>query len=176
MQYDIYSYKALFNEETIRIAAYDINNEYIRGDMEHLRQLYKLLPSIAVIIAKESIFNEDYSKLFNEYIKNPSVDIFVNLHEDVYQNHKNEDYNIIYEDISDYDISRLKSYRSINKIVQDNKEDYSEILTEEIMMFNVEEFAEVYRNLIPKLSDEFVLPGKLKSICNAVTEGDTLAV
>lgn len=176
VQYDIYNYKALFNKETIRIAAYDINNEYIRGDMEHLHQLYKLLPCIAVIIAKESIFNEDYSKLFNEYIKNPSVDVFVNLHEDVYQNHKNEDYNIIYEDISDYDISRLKSYGSINKIAKDNKEDSSEIFTEEIMMFNVEEFAEGYRNLIPKLSDEFVLPGKLKSICNAVTEGDTLAV
>ncbi|CAI3720987.1 AAA family ATPase [Clostridium neonatale] len=176
VQYNIYNYKAFFDMETIRIAAYDMNNEYIRGDMEHLHPLYKLLPCIAVIIAKESRFNEDYSKLFNEYIKSPSVDLFANLHEDIYQNHKNYDYNVIYEDISDYDISRLKSYSSINKIVQDNKEDNIIRLPEKVIKFNVDEFSEQYRNLIPKLSDEFILPWKLKSVCNAVTEGDTLAV
>ena len=42
-------------------------------------------------------------EVMDSFIENPVVDVFVNLHEDFYQMHKNEEYEIFYADIPELD-------------------------------------------------------------------------
>lgn len=49
----IYSYRALCDNDNIIISAYDEYDNFIEGNMEQLKPLYKLLPLFTVLLAKE---------------------------------------------------------------------------------------------------------------------------
>jgi hypothetical protein len=82
VEHRIFRYRALSNRMTVTIAAYDESGRWIKGDMEHLHPLYKLLPVFLVLLGREIETNTDYRNLLENFVENPVADTFVNLHED----------------------------------------------------------------------------------------------
>lgn len=173
---NIYSYRVVVADEDISIGAYDEKDNLIDGDMEHLHPLYKLLPCFTALLAKEIQSNDDMNKLVFDYIENPAADTFVNIHEDFYQDHKLDEYDIEYVDIKDYNLREFTSFSSTYNVIKENKE-AAQIQKEIIIQkFTDNEFTQEQKMFIPSLSSEFVLPVSLGSVCNAITNGDSLAV
>ncbi len=171
-------YDSLAKGNEITIAAYDDMGRWIDGDMGHLHPLYKLLPCFLVLLARECRQNSDYFKTFLDFVDNPAADTFVNLHEDFYQAHKFDEYEVNYANLTGFDYGSLLSYAESFRVIAENKK---AIRTEGntgdvIRMFDEEEFLPEYRALIPHLPDEFVIPKAVLSICPAVMEGDIRAV
>jgi len=173
---EIYRYKALCVDDELTIAAYDAMGRWIDGDMEHLRPLYKLLPCFFVLLARECRADSDFNAAVLKYAESPAADTFVNLHEDFYQAHKYDEYEIIYANLSGFDKGGMQSFRDSYKVIAENKAEtnqYKEII---IRQFAEDDFLPEYKCLIPALSEEFQIPQAVKGICNAVKNGDSLAV
>lgn len=173
---NIHSYRAVSEDGEVRIAAYDKSGRWIDGNMEHLRPLYKLLPTFCVLLAREMEEQPEYRNMITEFIENPFVDLFVNLHEDFYQMHKNEEYEISYTDIPESDKDGYRSFSESYEVIWSNEESIKCIRAEEVKAFGEEIFSPEWKQWIPQLPPEFVLPENLKSICNAVVSGDLRAV
>jgi hypothetical protein len=172
----IYKYRALCKGNSIKIAAYDYHGRWIDGDMEHLRPLYKLLPCFCVLLAKEMETEPDYRVMIDSFIENPVADTFVNLHEDFYQNHKMDEFEVEYTDLSYIDAKELRSFSSSYQVIKENIKQMHESEILEIVPFSPDAFSQEQLLFVPKLSSEFVLPKNLYSICNAVARGDMLSV
>jgi len=172
----VYKYRALCKDNIIKIAAYDYHGRWIDGDMRHLIPLYKLLPCFCVLLAKEMETEPDYRAIMENFIENPVADTFVNLHEDFYQNHKLDEFEIEYTDLAYIDTRELRSFSASYQIVIDNKKQLNEAKVSEIIPFPDGTFSQEQLLFVPKLSSEFVLPPKLHSICNAISKGDMLSV
>ena len=174
---EIHSYGAVVENMTVHIAAYDENNDFIKGDMEHLHLLYKLLPVFLVLLGREMEDNMDFRKIMENFVENPAADTFVNLHEDFYQNHKMDEYKIIYSDfIDDLDLTGWHLCSESWKIMQENLKEAKKKVVNDIIQFPEDAFTQEQKKLVPHLPSEFVLPDNLKSVCNAVACGDLLAV
>lgn len=173
---DIYKYKAVSENGEVTIAAYDIRGNWIDGNMEHLHPLYKLLPTFCVLLAREMEEQSDYHNVMDGFIENPVVDVFVNLHEDFYQMHKNEEYEITYANIPELDKDSYRSFSDGYKVIKSNKESMKRTKSEEVVAFSEGAFSSELKQWIPDLPSEFVLPENLKSICSAVTSGDLRAI
>ena len=173
---EIHSYDALVEDMSVSIAAYDENGDYIEGDMEHLHPLYKLLPVFLVLLGREMEDNLDFRKIMENFVENPVADIFVNLHEDFYQNHKMDEYEITYSDHDDIDLTGWHLCSASWEVMRENIKEAKKKVVNDIIQFPEDAFTKEQKTLIPHLSAEFVLPENLKSVCNAVTAGDLLAV
>ncbi|MCD8082498.1 MAG: AAA family ATPase, partial [Clostridiales bacterium] len=174
----IYRYEALVKENEITIAAYDNMGRWIDGDMGHLQPLYKLLPCFLVLLARECRRNSDYFNTLMDFVENPAADTFVNLHEDFYQAHKFDEYEVSYANLSGFDHGGLISYSESFQVIAENKRAiHKDGSTEkEIRKFDEEEFLAEYRALIPHLPEELVIPNAVRGICPAVMAGDIRAV
>lgn len=172
----IYKYRALSEEESIEVAAYDENGVLLPGDMEDVQLLYKLLPSFMVLLGREIDENTEYRTIMDNFLDGPTADVFVNLHEDFYQNHKLDDYILEYKDLSDVDTNGWYSWAERYAVIGENKDAAMEKTDTAIVKFSEDAFNEEQKTLIPNLSSEFVLPENLISVCNAVANGDLLAV
>ena len=173
---EIYRYEALLDDDEITIAAYDVMGRWLDGDMEHLRPLYKLLPCFCVLLARECRTDSDYHATVLHYLENPAADIFVNMHEDFYQAHKFDEYEVIYANLSGYDTGEMLSFKDSFKVIAENKAIVKQEQEIIVVPFAKSEFLAEYRSLIPDLPEEFQTPKSVKSICNAVTNGDARAV
>jgi MoxR-like ATPase len=129
-----------------------------------------------VLLGREIETNTEYRNILENFVESPVADTFVNLHEDFYQNHKMDDYEIAYTDIADVDTSGWHSYSSSYAVIRENKADALKKEEAVIARFPEDAFGEEQKALIPRLSSEFVLPEDLTSVCNAVAEGDCLSV
>lgn len=176
VEHNIFRYRALSNGADISVAAYDEAGCWIEGDMEHLRPLYKLLPTFMILLAGEMDSNADYRTMMDDFIERPAADSFVNLHEDFYQNHKMDEYEISYTDLADIDTSGWRSYSSSCEILRENKAEIKKKEEVHISGFPEGAFSDEQKTLIPKLASEFVLSKNLVSICNAMAGGDILSV
>jgi len=173
---NIHRYEALLDDDEITIAAYDDMGRWIDGDMEHLRPLYKLLPCFCLLLARECRTDSDYYAALLRYIEAPAADAYVNLHEDFYQEHKFDEYEVIYANLSGHDTAEMISFRESFTVIAENRataKQYREIV---IAPFDDNAFLAEYRNLIPSLPEEFQTPKAVKGICSAVTNGDARAV
>jgi hypothetical protein len=173
---EIFRYRALLNGMTVTIAAYDENGRWVEGDMKHLHPLYKLLPVFLVLLGREMETNTDYRAILENFVECPVADTFVNLHEDFYQNHKMDDYEIVYTDLADVDTSGWHSYASSYAVIRENKAEAARKEGSAIIRFPEDTFSREQLELVPKLSSEFVLPETLVSVCSAVASGDLLSV
>jgi MoxR-like ATPase len=149
---------------------------WIDGDMEHLRPLYKLLPCFCLLLARECRTDSDYNAVILRYIDAPAADTFVNLHEDFYQTHKFDEYEVTYANLSGYDTAELLSFRESFTVVAENRAAVKQEKEIVVTPFNEDAFLPDYKNLIPSLPEEFQTPKAVKGICSAVTNGDALAV
>ncbi|MCL2111104.1 MAG: AAA family ATPase [Clostridiales bacterium] len=173
---NIFRYDALLEENRITIAAYDDMGRWLDGDMEHLRPLYKLLPCFCLLLAHECFKDKDFNQLFMRYISDPVADLFVNLHEDFYQAHKADEYEVTYANLSGFDIGGWLSFRESYKVIAENEAVVKQERTIKVDKFPEKTFAKEYRELIPVLPEEFETPKAVKAICSAITEGDAIAV
>lgn len=170
---NVYSYLVHYDmDNTIKIGAYNNNGKFIRT----LGEEYLLLPAFTILLANEMQENEEMAKLFLEYIEKPAVDLFVNIHEDFYQNHKFEEHNIIYEDISTDSLEDYTSHKESYKVIGENKNALKEDITITINRFSQNDFDIESQKLIPKLGPEFNLPKELQGVSNAIQSGDVLAI
>lgn len=171
-----FRYRALVKDNNIKISAYDENELWIDSDMEHLNTQYKLLPCFAVLLAMEIEKDSDFSLLIQNYISSPAADTFVNIHEDFYQTHKADEYEIEYTDLSSFDTDELLSFSSSYQIVKINKQSAKDDKYIEISGFGLNSFKNEFKQFIPDLPEEFELPKVLRSTCNAVAAGDVLTM
>jgi len=158
-------------DNTIKVGAYNKKGKYIKRISEE----YLLLPAFMILLASEMHENEDMAKLLLEYIDKPAVDLFVNIHEDFYQDHKFEEHTIIYEDI---DIDNLYNYTSLKesyKVIGENKKALKEEKTITINKFHQNDFDIESQKLMVNLGTEFILPKELQGVSNAIQSGDVLA-
>ena len=172
----IYRYRALSFKNEVKLAAYDKNGNFIEGDMEHLHLLYKLLPAFMVLLCREIDTDLEYRAIMDNFVENPVADTFVNLNEDFYQNHKIDEHELEYKDLSDVDVTGWDSWAESYAVIMENKKAAKKKNEESIHRFPPDTFTDEQKTLIPNLSSEFVLPDNLISICNAVSAGDILAV
>ena len=175
---NIHRYEALLNDDEITIAAYDAMGRWIDGNMEHLYPLYKLLPCFCVLLARECRQNSDYNSMLLNFTESPAADSFVNLHEDFYQTHKFDEYDVNYANLNGFDREGLLSFKESFKVIAENKAEAKKELEKEISItaFDSDAFLPEYRSLIPNLPPELVIPKAVRSICSAVTAGDIRAV
>lgn len=172
----IYKYCAALTGNQVSICAYDGNSLRIKGNMEHLHPLYKLLPVFMVLLAREIESAADYRAMLEGFVEKPAADVFVNLHEDFYQAHKMENYTVQYEDVLPFDKTGFISYSAGYKVVRENRLLAKQENEIKLVPFADDVFTEEQKVYIPRLSEEFVLPYNLRSVCNAVAAADMLAV
>ena len=172
---EIYSYKAYLKGENITVAAYDKKGEFLKGDMEHLHPLYKLLPTFCILAAREMERVNQYRDIMEKFIDSPEPDTFVNLNEDLYQMHKMDNYNLSYGEVPSIEKDKFTSFSSTYEIIRENKQALTKNDTVAITCFDDSEFTAEQKTLIPNLSEEFVIPNKLLPICNAIQSGDVRA-
>lgn len=173
---NVYKYCAVVSENRIRVGAYDRQDVFLKGSMDSMQKLYKMLPAFLVLLAQEVLTEADFHSMMQRFSEKPVADVFVNLHEDFYQAHKLEEYEISYEDILPFDTSKFIPYSSSNQIFQENKKKAKQSQEVTITPFPRGEFTEEQLSYVPHLSEEFVLPENLGSVCNALANGDMLAV
>jgi len=172
----IFSYKAYLDMQNLVIAAYDKDKKFIQDDISPLSNLYKLLPAFMVLLAYEMENNEDFASLVHNFIESPAADIFVNIHEDFYQNHKQEEYTLQYCAPPYMHPERFTSYQDAFAIRFKNQQDIAKIQEKAPVQFPSGSFAEEYLSLIPDLPKEFVFQKTLYALSNAMQNGDTLSV
>lgn len=173
---EVHKYRALYHDDEIKVASYDHNDRWIDCSIDSLKRLYKLLPCFCVILAREMETNPDFRALMEHFIENPTADVFVNLHEDFYQNHKMDDLEIEYTDISYIDTSEMLSFSSSYEVIRENKNQMRDQKAIEITPFPPGAFSPEQLAFLPSLPPEFVLPKNLYSVCNAVARGDILSI
>ena len=173
---EIHRYEALLNDDEITIAAYDALDRWIDGNMEHLRPLYKLLPCFCVLLAAECRTDSDFHASLLSYTESPAADTYVNLHEDFYQAHKFDEYEVTYANLSGFDANELYSFRESFKVIAENRAAAKKDNEVKIAQFNESAFLDEYKYLIPNLPEEFQTPKAVRGVCSAVTNGDALAV
>lgn len=172
----IHHYRAIVEDDRIALSAFDSAGRWVDGDMEHLHPLYKLLPAFCVLLAREMEISSDFRTMMDEFLENPAADSFVNIHEDFYQAHKMDEYQVEYVALPAIDQGSYRSFSSSYQVIKDNKEEMSTPKEVSIIPFPTEVFNAEQQTLIPRLPPEFVLPKNLTSICSAVSSGDMLAV
>ena len=174
---NVHRYDALLTrDDEITIAAYDSMGRWIDGNMEHFRPLYKLLPCFCVLLAREIRNDSDFNIAMLRYVESPAADTFVNLHEDFYQAHKFDDYEVTYANLSGFDTDEMLSFRDSFKLIAENRAAIKQVAEIVIEPFELDAFMPQYRVLIPSLPEEFQTPKAVKGICNAIAKGDALAV
>lgn len=169
---NIYSYKVLMEGLNITLAAYDENGSWIDGNMDHLHPLYKYLPIICIMLANEMEQSSEYKALLLSYIEETGADTFVNIHEDLYQQHKFDDYYVEYTDLSGFETSDMVSFSAHYETIRGNIEEAEIENKTAIDCFPQGTFKTEYLDFVPKLGEEFEIPKGLNSICNAVVNED----
>ncbi|MCL2137921.1 MAG: AAA family ATPase [Treponema sp.] len=169
------TYRAYLKDYSISFGAFRKDGSFIEDEMEPLTSLYKTLPCFLVLLAREMETNVDFFPLVENFLESPAADIFVNIHEDFYQNHKSEDYNLAYTKKEPFDPAKLLSCSSAYASIKENKKQTLEVKEVEIQRFSKSGFKKEYFELIPHLSEEFALPKELMSLCNAVYSNDSRA-
>lgn len=175
---NIHRYEALLDDDEITIAAYDAMGRWIDGNMEHLHPLYKLLPCFCVLLAHDCRQDSDYNAMLLDFTESPAADSFVNLHEDFYQTHKFDEYDVNYANLNGFDREGMLSFKESFKVIAENKAEAKKELEQEvpIIAFEDDVFLPEYRSLIPNLPPELVIPKAVGRICSAITAGDIRAV
>ena len=174
---NVYSYRAhKDNTSMICVAAYDKDGKFIASNPNIYYEEYKLLPVLCVMIAHYILKNDDYAKIFLDFADMPDAESFVNVHEDFYQEYKNNEYFVSYMDIDRIPRGCDFSFNEKYSVIRENKTAADETPDIPIIPFEPSSFSEEYRGLVPELSEEFVLPKNLQTVSNAIVTGDVRAL
>lgn len=194
-----------FETDEIYVAAFDSNNELIPIQTElgpvritsnldrdtfHYHDMDMMLPIFATyyLIVNEvdtnyknkikeciNYFNDVCSKQISKKSKEDFQTQFIALCEDLYQEHKNDSYTVVYADNS----PNIEVQENIiNGKIQNSFEeiDLTTYMDEpEQNEFNPSDFKAEQLDYIPKLPPEMILSQDLEGITNAIYKGDCIA-
>lgn len=165
-------YKAVLSGTSmIKIAAYDNNGDFVRLNPNDLNDGYQLLPVILLLLMRELSKGETYRTEFMLFVNNRTAEHFVKIHEDLYQNNKNDDYLLSIRDITEIPQECIYSLRTEMETIAENMK--KRVVNAGFDRFEAGGFRDEYIPLIPDISrEEFVMPEELNGICSAVTSGD----
>lgn len=119
------------------------------------------------LLFKLTLEDSDFLHLVNSFINEPTTKGFVKICEDFYQAFKNSNYG------SYGKIFSPTHYQNNLIVYYLNQENNNNA---DLIKFNSKEFTKEALELIPDLSEEFILPPELTPIANAVSEGDILSL
>ena len=114
--------------------------------------------------------------MLEDFLEQPAPDSFVNVHEDFYQEHKTDEIDLQYGDLSLFDKDAYRSFSGSYRVIRENKVDQQKQSVLPQMSFPETAFTDEHKQWIPQLPPEFILPKNLISVGNAVAGGDLLAV
>lgn len=160
------------NNSMIRIFAYDDNNEPFPMNPAKLSQGYQLLPVLLLMLARELVSSDEAFLEFYDYTITPDAEKFVTIHENFYQDNKNSDYLISIAENGDNKLCTC-SLRDKIETVRKNVTQKTDHTATTIDHFS---FSNDYAELIPELSDEFILPSSLRPVCNAIVHRDVCSL
>ncbi|MBQ9273265.1 MAG: AAA family ATPase [Succinivibrio sp.] len=160
----------------VTIALYDQHGDFINVPLMPLSAMGKYLALYALLFCQEIRIHRDYRHLAGQYFEHPSADLFVKLHEDLYQNHKEEIYRVSYAPLPDEDRSGWSSFVRSWAEYRERQKEQARQQHSELPRFDPSDFNAEVLEFIPNLSSEFVLPENLRPLCAAVTAGDMLSV
>ncbi|MBP5503044.1 MAG: AAA family ATPase [Bacteroidales bacterium] len=134
-----------------------------------LLELYKICSSFVVLLSKDFLSVNDIETDIYDFLNTPNAEKFAILCEDFYQTHKYAKYQIKYADLKGLKTNAYVKFSIENETPRET----NNIL---IKKFADIDFSVAQKELIPNLSEEFRLDGKLVSICNAITFGDIKSI
>lgn len=174
----VHAYHVKAGESTIRYSAVDSEGKMLADGDSSFELYYGYLPSVAGAAAFLMKEDRNFDSLIMRHIDSPTPDTFAEIHETLYQSCKNKEFDIIYADpmVDPSEFENYFSFANICSIAIENDAAMKKISNSEISTFPKKEFDKKYLDCIPKLSSEFVLKPELKSLCNAIREGDSCAV
>lgn len=171
----VQSFIAKKNKNQISYSLYDAKKQLLPAPEEYNDPANPLLSCFMVLFAEEYLKNKNWAEIFDQYLELPNVELFVNLHEDFYQNHKFEEYHLDYTSFS-IESTKMTKFSEMYQTIIENKQSLKQVKQIVSKQFSRELFSEENLMLIPQLSKEFQLDPKLNGVVNAVVEGDALAV
>lgn len=171
----VHSYKAaLVDNSEIHIAAYDRNGSVLEDIHEdEMVSLNKFLPAFCLLLARDILEDVRFRMEVEDFCINNDMLTFIKINENFYQKNKEEDFTTDYGLVFDVD---RNSYSALSKDFEKGEKKAEKEERPLVFRFRSEEFSDSQLELIPDLSEEFVLPENLEYLCNAVTNEDVLSV
>lgn len=177
------SLRAYLTTEDLVVSHYDEFGNILTikaiADIDEIQDLQLFFAAFSIMLAKDFHQDEAFQSVCLNYLDRPAADLFVNVHEDFYQNHKFEQVALDCDFVSPNLAKKFSSFRANYAVIQENKlrKKEAEVAKQllPITPFPERYFAKERVKWIPSLSSEFVLPTKLRGICNAIMRGDCRA-
>lgn len=174
---EVGSYKVKAYDDRLCIGAYGKDGGLLPDSPDNfdMDRYYKYLPCVAGAAAFLMKGDDLYRSQIKEYVRNPAPDVFVRLHEDLYQANKGVKYSIVYVD-SEGDDEGAVSFREQCRIEKENEKIAPERIDAETRPFEAGDFPREYLDRIPSPAPEFRLRDSLRPLCRAIREGDSISV
>lgn len=182
---DLYRYRVLKTSNgNIVINAIDGNDWLMQDDFQingemHYHPLTKLLPIFTLLLIEHKVLVPDFSNTIENFARNPTIEAFVRIHEDFYNIYKNDEYQVLYDDISYYkNVLSDLSEKSFHEKVIVNTINQNPVTKKHVIIkqFDKNTFTQEQQRYIPKLPSEIKLPEEYRSFCNAVFDGAATAI
>lgn len=171
-----YRYRAMLDNSAVRVGAYDVDDKYIVSNPVSFTETFKITPVLTLFLAQMILTDDTYKNNFLDFCDSPNAEMFVNIHEDFYQSYKNNEYQVNYFDVKSTAPSYPHSFVSEFSVISENKKAVTQITDVTVTPFATGEFCDEYWEFIPSLPAEYVLPDNLRTISNAIVQGDVLAL
>ena len=173
-------YSATLRDGNIIVGAYDGLGRSLNGNMKSLARQYKILPAYCVVIAFDMENVRNFKEQMVDFAEHPTKKKLVRIHEDFYQRHKAESYELDYDCLTYLPFKEMVSFKkeygnreTRERIAKAERMEKKMIdYRKEALIFKEDAFLDEYKGLIPKLGSEFIAPERLAKISNAVVTGD----
>lgn len=180
---NIARYELIKQYDTMQLAAYDDFGNYLEDEIAtdnqiHYHPLYKLLPVFTLLLIQHKKLIPAFSNMIDQFAENPDIERFVHIHEEFYHSYKDSEYEIIYNDTSNYKTQQFIQQLEKKEIYiptapkksRNNKAKNVIIKQYDTRLFNQNEIEH-----IPVIPKEIQLPDELRGYCNAIYDGASIA-
>lgn len=172
---EVHSYRAHVTDRKLQVNAFDRFGQSIPGNTGEVNRLYKLLPAFAVLAAREMERNPRFMEVMGKFMESPAPDLFAQLHEMLYRQCRDEEFDFAYRWFSGLDKNQSVAFSELTATFRRNRAELADAPAAPIVRFAPDEFSAEIRELVPNLPGEFELSPRLRSVCNAIRNGDVLA-
>lgn len=84
----VYRYRAMLDNSSVRVGAYDADDNYIVSNPVSFTETFKIIPVLVLLLAQKILTDNAYKNAFLGFCDFPDAATFVNIHEDFYQSYK----------------------------------------------------------------------------------------
>lgn len=167
---DIFFYKVSGNTEYTQVGAYDSDGKLIPGFGEANSDLYPLLPTVCLLIAIQCSEEPAFAAMLDEYSKHIDETLLENIHSKFMDRFRNSSTFLSYGNVKEIGIENNTTSECQEQVPS------PQTVKSENECFDINQFPEEFRSLIPHLGNEFELPDNLNGLCMALMSGDVRSV